>query len=145
MRHAMFILQPQGQSILPATRLTAVLSKSSADWAKIGITARARTTRLLLNFRMLLRYSNDLRSCVGQTHFAGDQTNDSAECDHQEADPDPRDQREDIGLNNSALIVGGETREVHVQVLVQAPTDGHFGHRLLAGLIEPSLGFHLAQ
>jgi len=93
MRQAMLILQPQGQSSWPATRLTAGLSNSSADWANIGITARARTTRLLLNFRMLLRYSNDLCSRVGQTHFAGDQTYDGAESDHPEADPDPRYQR----------------------------------------------------
>jgi len=53
---------------------------------------------------MLLRYSNDLCSRVGQTHFAGDQTYDGAESDHPEADPDPRYQREDIGLNNARLL-----------------------------------------
>src|SRR5260370_38133357 len=104
----MFILQPQGHSILPATRLTAGLSKSSAVCAKTGASAKAKTKNLLLNCRMLLRYSNHLRSRVGQTHFAGNQTNDGAECDHPEANPNPRDQGEDISLNNRALIVGGE-------------------------------------
>src|ERR1700681_3807294 len=108
MRQAMFILQPHGQSSLFATRLTAGLSKSSAVCAKTS--AKAKTNTLLLNCGMLLRYSYNLRSCVGQTHFAGDQTNDCAECDHPEANPDPRDQGEDIGLNDGTLVVGGETR-----------------------------------
>src|SRR5947209_1842980 len=98
MRHAIFILQPHAHRSLLAMRLTAGLSNSSADWANIGPTARANTKRLVLNCRMLLRYSNYLRACVCQTHFAGDETNDSAERDYPEADPNPRDQRENIGL-----------------------------------------------
>ena len=94
-----------------AMRFTAGLSSCSADLGeKRRRPAGSECSRLFLNRRMFLRNSNYLRPRVRQPNFAGDQADDGAEREHPESDPDPRNQRENVGLNHRALVVGRDAR-----------------------------------
>src|SRR5690242_21782190 len=73
MRQAIFILHPQGQSSFSATRLTAGLSRSSADCANKGAPISATIKILARNLRMFLRHSQYLGARVREAHFARDQ------------------------------------------------------------------------
>src|SRR3984957_2323724 len=141
MRQAMLVLQPHGQFNRSATRFTAALSSSSADWARHPpankpSTSRLRTGRLILNRRMFLGNSYYLRSGVRQTHFVGNQADDGAEREHPKSDPDPGHQGKNISLDHSALIVGREPGEVDIEIFVQSAADGYFRRWLLTGLIK---------
>src|SRR5579862_118788 len=135
MRQAMLVLQPQGQLSRVAMRFTAGLSSCSADCAKSPPANKLRMKKLFLNRRMFLCYSNYLRARVRQTNFIRDQTHARTERQHPKSEPNPRDQRENVSLNDGALVVGRETGEVDVEILVQPSTNGHFRSRLLAGLV----------
>ena len=110
MRQAMLVLHPHGQFNRVAMRFTAGLSNSSADWANAtpanNATSRKLFITLLLNRRMFLCNSNHLRPGVRQTYFIRDQAHNGAEREHPKSDPDPRDQREDVGLDYGPFIVG---------------------------------------
>src|ERR1700681_149350 len=140
MRHAIFVLHPHGQSNFSATRLQAGLSSSSALCAKTAAAANTNKMRLFLNRRMFLRYSNYLRTSVGQSDLTGNQANDRPHGQYPEPDPDPRHQRENVGLHDGTLVVRGWSGKVDVQVLVQPASNRHFGSRLLARLVKPVLG-----
>src|ERR1700733_4302258 len=150
MRQAILVLQPQGQFKRSAMRFTAGLSSSSADWAAHSPANQPKAkkpiaSQLVFNRRMFLGNSYYLRPGVRQTNFIGNQANDGAEREHPKSDPDPRHQREDIGLDDSALVVGRQPREINIEILVQASPDGYLRGRLLAGLVEAPLGIERAQ
>src|SRR5579871_785860 len=145
MRQAMFILHPQGHSSFSATRFTAGLSSSSALCAKIGTATSAKARRLFLNRRMFLRHSDHLGSRVREPDFAWDQAHQSSDSQHPKSDPDPGDQRENVCLNDGALVVVRNSREVEIQILVETPADRDFRRRLLAGFVQAPLGFHHAE
>src|SRR5580698_4390690 len=126
MRQAILVLQPHGQFRRVAMRFTAGLSSSSADWAKQTPAKSANKTRLVLNGRMFLRHTDHLRARVRQFDFIGNQADDGAEREHPKSDPDPGNQRENVGLDDRAAIVGRKSCKFEVEVLVQASPDGYF-------------------
>ena len=96
MRQAMLVLHPHGQFKRSATRFTAGLSNSSADWAKQVCANQAPASKLsasqlILNRRMFLGNSYYLRPGIRQTNFIRNQADDGAEREHPKSDPDPRD------------------------------------------------------
>src|SRR5580692_10176558 len=94
-RQAMLVLQPHGQFNRSATRFTAGLSNSSADWAAQAPASQTQAKRpmaslLILNRRMFLGNSYYLRPGVRQTNFIWNQADDGAEREHPKSNPDPR-------------------------------------------------------
>src|ERR1700733_12174128 len=100
MRQAMLVLHPHGQFRRSATRFTAGLSNSSADWANETAANNANTRKLFLNRRMFLCNSNHLRPGIRQANLIGDQAHDGAEREHPESDPNPGNQRENVSLDD---------------------------------------------
>src|SRR5580692_8633713 len=139
MRQAMLVLHPHGQFRRSATRFTAGLSNSSADWANETAANNANTRKLFLNRRMFLCNSNHLRPGIRQANLIGDQAHDGAEREHPESDPNPGNQRENVSLDDGTLVVRREAGEVYVEILVQPSTNRHLRSRLLAGLIQAPL------
>src|SRR5580658_6968834 len=107
-------------------RFTAGLSSSSADRARQTPAKSANKTRLILNRRMFLRHTDHLRARVRQFDFIGNQADDGAEREHPKSDPDPGNQRKNVGLDHSAAIVGRKSRKIDVEIFVQASPDGYF-------------------
>src|ERR1035437_4947343 len=108
-------LQPHWHCSRAPTRRTSTLGFSLAVWASAA-TATIRTNRLLLNRCSFLGISYYFRAGVLQLDFAWHKADQRPENHHQGADPDPRDQREDVRLNHRALIVIAHPAEIQVQV-----------------------------
>src|SRR5207244_4249361 len=49
------------------------------------------------------------------------------------ANPDPGDQRKDVGLNDGRAVF--ELREIQVEIFVQAAADGYAAHGLACGFV----------
>src|SRR4051812_33706836 len=118
-------LQPHWHCRRAPTRRTSTLGFSLAVWASAAA-ATIRINRLLLNRRIFLGIPHYFGSCVLQFHFGRHQANQRSEDHHQCPDPDPRNQREYIRLNYSALIVVAHTAEIEVQILVRTYADADF-------------------
>src|ERR1035438_6525899 len=137
-------LQPHWHCNRMPTRRTSSEGFSEAVWASAAM-VRMRSRRLFLKRRMRGHHAHHLGAGILHFDLAGDQADEGATDEHQAADPDPRNQREDISLNDGALVVVGHAAEVQVEILVEARADTDFGSALAAGQIEPLFGFELAE
>src|ERR1019366_2661427 len=127
-------LQPHWHCRRAPTRRTSTLGFSLAVWASAA-TATTKTSRLLLNRCIFLGISHHFRAGVLQFDFARHQTHQGAEDHRQGADPDPRDQREYVGLNHGPLIVVAHAAEIQVKVFIGAHPYADFaGSFFSAGL-----------
>src|SRR5664279_1128682 len=118
-------LQPHWHCSRAPTRRTSTLGFSLAVWASAA-TAMVKTSRLLLNRCIFLGIPHHFRAGVLHLDFARHQADQRAEDYHQGADPDPRDQREHVGLNHRALIVVAHAAEIQVKVLIGPHPYAHF-------------------
>src|SRR4051794_28119761 len=110
-------LQPHWQAMRAPTRRTSTLGFSEAVCASAA--AATRSTRILFfNRSMFLCIAHHLRAGVLHFDFAGDEADQRAADEHEAADPDPRHQRENVRLNDGALIVVRHAAEVQVKVFV---------------------------
>src|ERR1035438_8096078 len=137
-------LQPHWHCSRIPTRRTSSEGFSEAVWASAA-TARMTSRRLFLKRRMRGDHAHHFGAGILHFDFAGDQADEGAADQHQAADPDPRYQREDIGLNDGALVVVGHAAEVQVEILVGAHANADFGSALAAGEVEALFGFELAE
>src|SRR5579859_6373543 len=78
--------------------------------------ATASNRRLVFHRCMLPRYTHHLRARVFAFHFAWHERHQRAEDQRKRADPDPGNQREDVGLNHRAVAV--HAGKIEIQVLV---------------------------
>src|ERR1035438_6287474 len=117
------------------TRRTSTLGFSLAVWASAA-TAIVKTSRLLLNRCIFLGISHHFRAGVLQFDFARHQAHQGAEDDRQGTDPDPRDEREYVGLNDGALIVVAHAAEIQVKVFIGPHPYADLAGALLARGIE---------
>src|SRR5689334_10784783 len=101
------------------TRRTSTFGFSAAVCASAAA-AMTSTIKLFFNRRMFLRITHDLRACVLHFDFAGDEADECSADQHQPADPDPGNQREDVGLDDGALVIVGHAAEIQIQILVGA-------------------------
>src|ERR1039457_6977980 len=137
-------LQPHWHCSRIPTRRTSSEGFSEAVWASAA-TARMTSRRLFLKRRMRGDHAHHFGAGILHFDFAGDQADEGAADQHQAADPDPRYQRDDIGLNDGALVVVGHAAEVEIEILIGAHADAHFGSALLAGQVKALFGFELAE
>ncbi len=84
-----------------------------------------------------------LRARILQAHLSRNQTDERAEQQDPVADPDPGHEREHIELEDGFAVVLGHTREIDVQIFVQAAADADDGTLLLAGFVEANFGLEL--
>src|ERR1022692_1721366 len=159
-------LQPHWQPIWAATRRTSTLGFSAAVWARAlghavrinsknksgswrtraGVDARpTNAPRLLRNFCIFSCYPDHFGARVLHLDFAGDQAHQRTADEHQAADPDPGDQRENVSLDHGADAVVGHAAEVEIQVFVEAGAHAYFRSTLAAGFIETLLGLEGAE
>src|SRR3954470_10500403 len=89
--------------------------------------------------------TNYLRARVLQAHLSRNETNKGAEQQDGVADPDPRHERERIELEDGLAVVLGNTREINVQIFVQAPPDADQRALLLARFVETDFGLNLVD
>src|ERR1039457_2131959 len=108
-------LQPHWHCSRIPTRRTSSEGFSEAVWASAA-TARMTSRRLFLKRRMRGDHAHPFGAGILHFDFAGDQADEGAADQHQAADPDPRYQRENIGLNDGALVVVGHAAEVQVEI-----------------------------
>src|ERR1035441_7286742 len=137
-------LQPHWHCRRMPTRRTSSEGFSEAVWASAAA-ARMKSSRLFLKRRMRGDHAHYFGAGILHFDFTGDQADEGAADEHQAADPDPGYQREDIGLNDGALVVVGHAAEVEVEVFVGAHADADFGSALAAGEVEALFGFELAE
>src|SRR5579859_5435867 len=106
---------PHWQETCRATRRTSSLVICDSVCAKQSpVTASA--SRLLFHRRMLPRNPDHLRPRVLALYLARHQRYQRAENQSERANPDPRNQRENIGLNHSAAPV--DAGEIQIQIFV---------------------------
>src|SRR5690242_6194180 len=137
-------LHPHLQARCDPTRRTSTLGFSLAVWASAAATM-TMARMLLFNRRMFPDRAHHLGAGVLHLDFARDQADQRAAKHDQSADPDPRYQREDVGLNDGALVVVAHPAEVQVEVFVQALADSDFAGGLPAGLIEALFGLEVSE
>src|ERR1022692_327938 len=137
-------LQPHWHCSRIPTRRTSSEGFSEAVWASAA-TARMTSRRLFLNRRMRGNHAHYFGAGVLHFDFAGDQADEGAADEQQAANPDPRHQRVDKGLNDGALIVVRHGGEVDVEILVEAGPDADFGGTLAAGQVEALFRLKLAK
>src|SRR5690242_16503242 len=137
-------LHPHWHAMRAPTRRTSTLGFSEAVCARAA-TATASTSRLLFNRCMFLRIAHDLGPGVLHFDFARDQADERAADEHEAADPNPRYEREDVGLNHGALIVIGHAAEIQVEVFVGPLPDADFRRALPARRVEAFFRFESAE
>src|ERR1700693_4853911 len=97
------------------TRRTSTLGFSEAVCASAAA-ATTTTHKLFLNRRMFLGYPNHFGPGILHLDLARNQAHESAADQHEPADPDPGNQRENIGLNDGALVVVGHAAKIQIQI-----------------------------
>src|SRR5262245_28546054 len=88
---------------------------------------------------MLPRNPHNFGAWINELLLVGNQTDQRAGQHNPVADPDPAHQREHVGLYHRGLSVVRAAREIQIEVLVEAPTDGDFGGRLARDSVETAL------
>src|SRR5580658_10422830 len=132
-------VQPHLQPMCEPTRRTSTLGFSAAVSARAGpkeYPAMIKTAKLLRNFRSISRDPNHFGAGVLHLDFAGDQAHQRAANQYQPTDPDPGDQRENVGLDHGSHPIVGHAAEVQIYVFVQSRAHAHFRSTLAAGFIE---------
>src|ERR1017187_9371522 len=117
------------------TRRTSTLGCSLAVWASAA-TAMTKTSRLLLNRCIFLGISHHFRAGGLQFDFTRHQAHQGAEDHRQGADPDPRDEREYVGLNHDAFIIVAHAAKIQVKVFIGGHPSADFAGALFARGIE---------
>src|SRR5581483_9503299 len=97
-------LQPHWHCSRWPTRRTSTLGFSDAVCAS-ATTATRIARKLILNRRMFLGDPYDFRARVLSFNLARRETDEGAPDEDEAADPDPAHERENVGLNDGALIV----------------------------------------
>src|SRR3954470_8208387 len=87
-------LQPHWQAMRAPTRRTSTLGFSEAVCARAA-TARSSAKMLFLNRDIFLRIAHDLRAGVLHFDLARNEADKGSADQHERADPDPRNERED--------------------------------------------------
>src|ERR1039458_3735726 len=133
-----------------ASARAAKTSRSRRDHGELKLAGGSACPTLVawrLFLKLCMRGDHAHHCGAGILHFdfAGDQADEGAADEHEAADPDPRYQREDVGLNDGAQVVVGHAAEVEVEVLIGAHADADFGSALLAGQVETLFRFELAE
>src|SRR5204863_9974580 len=104
---------------LPPTRKTSGVRYEVGSCAiSAAIAAKNATTNLRLHRCRRARKTYYLRARVLQAHLAGNQTNNRAEQQNQVADPNPRDDRKNVDLENRFRPVGQDSGIVDVEIFV---------------------------
>src|SRR3954453_2289178 len=117
------------------TRRTSTLGFSEAVCASAAA-AMTSASRLFFNRCMFLRIAHDLRAGVLHFDFARDEADERSADQHEPADPDPRDQREYVRLNDGALVVVRHAAEVQIEILVRPLANSDFRRTLAAYGVE---------
>src|SRR5260370_42297478 len=115
MQLASSVQLPHWQEICRATRRTSSLVICDSVCARQS-PATTNASRLLFHRRMLPRDTDYLCPRILALHLARHQRDQRAENQSERADPDPRNQGKDIGLNHRAIAI--HAREIQVQVFI---------------------------
>src|SRR5262245_61739830 len=97
------------------TRRTSTLGFCDAVCARAAAASAAKSI-LFRNRYMLPGNAYDFGAGVLHLHLARDEADQRAADQHEAADPDPRDEREDVSLNHGALVIVRHAAEIQVEI-----------------------------
>src|SRR5450755_142228 len=120
-------LQPHWHPMWAPTRRTSTLGFSAAVSAKAMPSEQmATTSRLFRNFGIFPSDPDHFGAGILHLNFTGHEAHQRTSDQHQAADPDPGNQRENVGLDHSADAVVGHAAEIQIQIFVEPGTHTDF-------------------